>query len=62
MQTASSGPQPKIPPTLRHSIMDALIAAGVEWHGRLTDRDFLQRLYDLVPFPDRSSVYPPLAL
>lgn len=32
-------------------MMDALTAAGIEWRGRLTDRDFLQRLYDLEKMP-----------
>lgn len=37
----------------RRSIVDYLVAAKVNWAGRLTDDEFLARLYDLTKLPSK---------
>ena len=35
---------PRVPSTLRLAVIDRLRAAGISWHGKLTDEAFLSRL------------------
>jgi hypothetical protein len=48
---ATLGSASRILPEIRLELFDALAGAGVAWHGRLSDLDFLSRLYDLHALP-----------